>query len=151
LLIRVLEDAINKPIKCVRSVILGLCMAAITVMPPLLHKGRVDGHKNFDGSGEGDTSLPDHFVTAKLVKERKGERETEEKEESIRYNINPATPLESLLARSAFNIFKLLYCVATARGGFYSIYIIYSVKKAGFLSCFFLYIYILVFIFYTVS
>lgn len=58
--------------------------------------------------------------------------------------------MESLLARSAFNIFKLLYCVATAKGGFYSIYIIYPVKRAGFLSCFF-YIYIYIFIFYTVS
>lgn len=145
LLIRVLEDAINKLIKCVRSVILGLRMAAITVMPPPLHKGWVDGHKNFDGSGEGDTSLPDHFVAAKLVKERKRERETEEKEESIRYNINPTTPLESLLGRSAFNIFKLLYCVATARGGFYSIYIIYSVKKAGFLSFLFFFFYIYIF------
>lgn len=49
-------------------------MPAITVMPPPPHKGRVDGHKNFDGSGEGDTSLPDHFVAAKLVKERKREK-----------------------------------------------------------------------------
>lgn len=74
LLIRVLEDAINKPIKRVRSVILGLRMPTITVMPPPPYKGRVDGHKNFDGSGEGDISPPDHFVAAKLVKERKREK-----------------------------------------------------------------------------
>jgi len=43
-------------------------------------RGRVDGHKNFDGYAEGDTSLPDHFVVAKLAKEKKeGKRETEEK------------------------------------------------------------------------
>lgn len=30
--------------------------------------GDDDGHKNFDGSAEGDASLPDHFVAAKLVK-----------------------------------------------------------------------------------
>lgn len=86
LLIRVLEDAINKPIKRVRSVILGPRMAAITVMSSRAREwmGRVGGHKNFDGYAEGDTSLPDHFVAAKLVKEKNEgkERETEEKEES---------------------------------------------------------------------
>lgn len=74
LLIRVLEDAINKTIKRVRSVILGPRIAAITVMSSRAVRGRrrrVDGHKNFDGPTEGDTSLPDHFVAAKLVKENK--------------------------------------------------------------------------------
>lgn len=93
-------------------------MAAITVMYSLIEKrGKVDGHKNFDGFAEGDTSLPDHFVVAKLVKKKKeGKMEKLRNKKSIKkvgYNINPTTPLESLLARSAFNIFKLLYCVAT--------------------------------------
>lgn len=70
LLIRVLEDAINKPIKRVRSVILGPSMAAITVMSSHI-EGRVDGHKNFDSFAEGDTSFPDHFVAAKFAKKKK--------------------------------------------------------------------------------
>lgn len=83
LLIRVLEDAINKPIKGVRSAILGPRMAAITQLCRPARKGWVGGHKNFDGYAEGDTSLPDHFVAEKLAKENKeGKRESEEKEES---------------------------------------------------------------------
>lgn len=43
----------------------------------------------------------------------KGKKGKPRRKKKVGYNINPTTPLESLLARSAFNIFKLLYCVAT--------------------------------------
>lgn len=56
---------------------IGAPHAAITVMSYHVG-GRVDGHKNFDGYAEGDTSLPDHFVAAKLVKEKKkGEKRSQ--------------------------------------------------------------------------
>jgi len=70
LLIRVLEDAINRPIKRARSAILGAPHGGYySYVLPSRGAGNVDdGHKNFDGSAEGDAPLPDHFVAAKLVK-----------------------------------------------------------------------------------